>query len=377
MKSCVYAAYSEEDAENFINEIGSLWNVSFTLDTGKIIELLRKDNFDFVIIDAESGGIFLPDVSEIIKQEFPHIHIFIIMHCKQENFSYDSFNHNVSGIFELPANFKSVYEKIEDFFLEGFCREKSISYIKEDENTKLIKNEIIGISNAACSLREFIYKAAKSNLPVLLLGETGSGKGLAANLIHRISAIKDKKFLSINVSCIPESLAESFLFGTEEGSFTGAVKKEGVFVEAAGGTIFLDEMETLSMDVQAKLLHVLESGVVRPVGSVTEKKVDFRLISSSNEDLKKMIKEKQFRQDLYYRLDILHHEIQPLRNKKEDIKYLAQSHLVKINRSISDEAISKLRSHNWPGNIRELYNCLDRACHYYEDKKIEAYHIEF
>nr|WP_255824494.1 sigma 54-interacting transcriptional regulator [Treponema putidum] len=223
-----------------------------------------------------------------------------------------------------------------------------------------------------------MYKASQSKLPVLLLGETGSGKGLAADLIHKLSPIKNKNFLSINVSCIPEELAESFLFGTEEGSFTGAIKKEGVFSEAKGGTIFLDEMETLSMDVQAKLLHVLESGFVRSVGAVTEKKVDFRLIASSNEDLKQMIQEKKFRQDLYYRLDVLRHEIPPLRNRKEDIKYLVYAYLSKINKNIDDEAIAKLRLYNWPGNIRELYNCLNRAGMLAgQEQRIEAQHIQF
>ena len=140
----------------------------------------------------------------------------------------------------------------------------------------------------------------------------------------------------------------------------------------------MDEMETLSPDIQAKLLHVLESGLIRPVGSTKSKQVEFRLIAAANEDLQKMINEKKFRQDLYYRLDVLHHKIPPLRNRKEDIKYIAQAYLTKAEKTISDEAQAKLNFHNWPGNIRELYNCLDRACSLAgSEEKIENRHIKF
>ena len=378
MKDCVYSAYSKEDSKHFIKEVGSLWNVSLTFDSSKIVDILKEKHFDFVIIDAESGGLFLPDTLELIKNEFPHIHIFIIIHCKQHDLQYNLLNSHVSEVFEIPKDFKGIYDKIENFFPEELCKEKTPAYTKEDENIQIIKKEIIGISKEICELREFIYRAANSNLPVLLSGETGVGKGVTANLIHRLSQVKNKKFLPINVSCIPESLAESFLFGTEEGSFTGAVKKEGAFFEASGGTIFLDEMETLSPDIQAKLLHVLESGLIRPVGSTKSKQVEFRLIAAANEDLQKMIDEKKFRQDLYYRLHVLHHEIPPLRNRKEDIKYIAQAYLTKAEKTISDRAQAKLNFHNWPGNIRELYNCLDRACNLAGDgEKIENRHIKF
>ena len=378
MKNCIYSAYSKEDANHFIKEVGTLWNVFLTFDNSKIVDILKERQFDFVILDAESGGLFLPDTIELIKNEFPHIHIFIIIHCRQNDLQYNLLNSHVSEIFEIPKDFQGIYDKIENFFMEEFCREKTPSYTKEDESTQIIKKEIIGISKEANELREFIYRAANSKLPVLLSGETGAGKGLAANLIHRLSHVKEKKFMPINVSCIPESLAESFLFGTEEGSFTGAVKKEGAFFEASGGTLFLDEMETLSPDIQAKRLHVLESGLIRPVGSTKSKQVEFRLIAAANEDLQKMINEKKFRQDLYYRLDVLHHKIPPLRNRKEDIKYIAQAYLTKAEKTISDEAQAKLNFHNWPGNIRELYNCLDRACSLAGfEEKIENRHIKF
>jgi len=378
MRKCVYAAYSEEDGCNFVEQFKGLWDVYLTLDNSKIIDILTDKSCDFVILDAESGGFFLPDVVDLIKRSFPHLHIFIIIHCKQDERHYNLLDYNVSAVFELPRDLKDVYEKIETFFTEGVCRSTVFNYTKNDENVEILKDKILGISNSAFELRAFILRAADSSLPVLLSGETGCGKSLAANLIHKLSKIKAKKFTSINVSCVPESLAESFFFGTEKGSFTGAVKKEGAFYEAEGGTIFLDEMETLSPDIQAKLLHVLESGLIRPVGSTESKKVNFRLIAAANENLKQMVKEKKFRQDLYYRLDVLHHEIPPLRSRKEDIKYIVQSYLIDIGRNISDAAQKKLSSYNWPGNIRELRNCLDRACSLASSgEEIDAYHIEF
>lgn len=378
MRKCVYAAYSEEDGCNFTEEVKGLWDVCLTLDNSKIIDIIKNESFDFVILDAESGGLFLPDLVDLIKKDFPHLHVFIIIHCKQSELHYDLLDYNVSGVFELPRDLKCIYDKIEDFFTEGVCRSTVFNYTKDDENVELLKDKILGVSKSTFELRSFILRAANSTLPVLLSGETGCGKSFAASLIHKLSEIKSKKFTSINVSCVPESLAESFFFGTEKGSFTGAIKKNGVFYEAEGGTIFLDEMETLSLDIQAKLLHVLESGLIRPVGSTESKEVKFRLIAAANEDLKQMVKEKKFRQDLYYRLDVLHYEIPPLRNRKEDIKYLVQGYIMGVGKTISDAAQKKLYAYNWPGNIRELHNCLDRACSLASnEEEIDSYHIEF
>ena len=124
MKNCIYSAYSKEDANHFIKEVGTLWNVFLTFDNSKIVDILKERQFDFVILDAESGGLFLPDTIELIKNEFPHIHIFIIIHCRQNDLQYNLLNSHVSEIFEIPKDFQGIYDKIENFFMEEFCREK-------------------------------------------------------------------------------------------------------------------------------------------------------------------------------------------------------------------------------------------------------------
>jgi two-component system response regulator HydG len=221
--------------------------------------------------------------------------------------------------------------------------------------------------------------AAGSHLPVLLLGETGTGKERFAHLIHRLSPRFPRELVAINCAAIPESLAESYLFGHLKGAFTGADRnKKGMFESADQSTLFLDEIAELTLEVQAKLLRVIQDGVVQPLGSVAPRKVDVRIIAASNRDLRKEMSAGRFREDLYFRLEVVHIKLPPLRERRHEIPELALALLKKINQRrlkplpMGSDAFMRLESYDWPGNVRELSNVLERSVLYARGLSIRA-----
>jgi two-component system response regulator HydG len=213
-------------------------------------------------------------------------------------------------------------------------------------------------------------RVADAAVPVLILGETGTGKTALAQAIHAASPRASRPFVSINCASLPEALLESELFGHAKGSFTGAVEaRTGLFVEADGGTILLDEIGEMSPQLQAKLLHVLEAGVVRAVGSSRERKVDFRVLAATHRDLKERVQTGAFREDLLYRLDVVTVEIPALRHRREDIPPLVERFLADARsrhakspvERFSSEAMTRLLEYAWPGNVRELAHTIERV----------------
>lgn len=229
--------------------------------------------------------------------------------------------------------------------------------------------DLIGRSSKMQEIYSTIEAIAPTNSTVLVLGESGTGKELVARAIHRRSLRKEKPFVVINCAAIPEQLLESELFGHKRGSFTGAVgDKRGLFEEADGGTVFLDEIGELPAPTQVKLLRVLQEGEVRPVGSNVSKHVDVRLLSATNRDLEALVKAGSFREDLYYRINVIYLSLPPLRDRQEDISLLAYHFLKKYSdklkkpiEKISIDALQALQNHNWVGNVRELENVIERA----------------
>lgn len=217
-------------------------------------------------------------------------------------------------------------------------------------------------------LYHFCEKVAPTNSTVLIQGESGTGKGVLAKYIHQTSNRKNKKFITINCAALPTELIESELFGYEKGSFTGAINsgKEGLFKIAHNGTIFLDEISEIDISVQAKLLQVIQDKTFRPVGSNQTEQVDVRIIAATNQNLKKLVKEKKFREDLYYRLSVIELNLPTLRERAEDIVPLIYLFLNKFNKKygtdkvISEQSIQYLKNYSWPGNIRQLENVIER-----------------
>ncbi|MCG8555947.1 MAG: sigma 54-interacting transcriptional regulator [Proteobacteria bacterium] len=207
-------------------------------------------------------------------------------------------------------------------------------------------------------------RAAKSNATVLVVGETGVGKEMFGQRIHAMSARTSGPFIAVNCGSIPETLAESILFGHEKGAFTGATARNvGVFEAASGGDLFLDEVGELSLPMQARLLRVLEERVITRVGSTKAVAVDVRVIAATNRDLHTQVQAGTFREDLYYRLDVLRIAVPPLRERPEDVEPLVRSFVVSTGETveIADDAMAVLHAHTWPGNVRELRNVIDRA----------------
>ncbi|WDV45009.1 sigma 54-interacting transcriptional regulator [Clostridiaceae bacterium M8S5] len=244
--------------------------------------------------------------------------------------------------------------------------------------------KVIGSSDGIIEIKKLAYKASKSNSNVLILGESGTGKTVLARAIHEASDNKNKPFIQVNCNSIPESLLESELFGYEKGAFTGANigGKKGYFEMANGGTLFLDEIGDISKNMQVKLLEVIQSKKFYKVGGNKEKQVDVRIIAATNRNLENEVKNNNFREDLYYRINVFPIQIIPLRQRKEDIYELVEYLIPKICervgtklKRISGEAYNKLMMYSWPGNIRELENVLERAVNLCDDLNILSENI--
>lgn len=241
--------------------------------------------------------------------------------------------------------------------------------LREELNKQYKLGEIISKNHRMQEIFGIIHQVAKTNVTVLIEGESGTGKELVARAIHNLSARKDKPFIAVNCGALPENLLESELFGYKKGAFTDATKdKPGRFALAEGGTIFLDEIGELTKPLQVKLLRVLQEKTYEPLGATESVKADVRVIAATNKDLDTEVKEKRFREDLYYRINIVRIKLPPLRERKEDIPLIARYFIERFNKlykreikELSREALRILLQYDWPGNIRELENAIEYA----------------
>lgn len=252
--------------------------------------------------------------------------------------------------------------------------------LNQQTGVKYFIHDIIGSSDAILEIKEKMKKIAPSNLPTLITGESGTGKELIAHSIHQLSDRSEKPFISINCAAIPEHLFESELFGYEAGAFTGAKKegKQGKFQLAHGGTLFLDEIGDMPLNTQVKLLRVLQEGEIQKVGGIAPYKVDVRIITATNQTLDKLVEDKKFRQDLYYRINVMNIHLPPLRNRPDDIMIIANYLLTKLTEKarkrvtgFSEEVVQLFQKHTWPGNIRELENVIQSAIFLTNNEVIE------
>lgn len=284
-------------------------------------------------------------------------------------------------VFDDLKQLQDVLEK--NKLLEG----KLSIYQEELKNMRGAKynwKTIVGNSVLMQEVKSMASRSAKTDSNVLINGESGTGKELFAHAIHNESKRCEGPFVKINCAAIPKDLLESELFGYEEGAFTGAKKqgKIGKFELASGGTIFLDEIGDMPLEMQVKILRVLQEKEIERIGGTKTIPVDCRIIAATNRDLKERIRENAFREDLYYRLNVINIEVPPLRNRKEDIEVLTLKLMEKLSNSlgkyvnnITVDALESLKSYNWPGNIRELENVIERAINLTDHESIEIQHL--
>ena len=282
---------------------------------------------------------------------------------------------------QTVADLKDKNIKLEDAYRELSTVHKQI--IKENVNLKKqldLKYQIVGDSKEIKKVIADAIKVADSKTTVLIEGESGTGKELIARLIHKSGPRGDKPFVVVNCGAIPETLLEAELFGHEKGAFTGALfKKIGLFETAHGGTVFLDEIGEMSQAMQVKLLRVLQEGTLNRIGSTRTITVDVRVLAATNKDLEKMTAERKFREDLFYRINIVQLKVPPLRERREDIRVLAEHFLEKFSSEkglrkidFSSESMKAILSYDWPGNVRELENAIERAVVMGDGKRIMA-----
>lgn len=297
-------------------------------------------------------------------------------------------DNKILGALEISKDItqvKELSEKIIDLQKELYKGE-----IKKPHRSKGTANytfmDIIGQSNEMLRLKSLALKAAQTNSPVLVYGETGTGKELFVQSIHNASPRKNKPFIAQNCAALPSNLLEGILFGTVKGGFTGAEDRPGLFELANGGTLFLDEINSMPLELQAKLLRVLQDGTIRRVGAVKTINVDVRIITATNTSPEEAVKVKQLRQDLYYRLNVITLGLPELRKRKEDIPLLVEYFINKYNklfnksvRGVSDKVLKIFKEYSWPGNVRELEHVIEgiMTLHDIDIIKIEHLPIQF
>lgn len=328
------------------------------------LKIIKSETPSIVLLDIWMSDMDGIETLRRIKALFPKVIVIMMSGHGSIETAVKATKLGAYDYIEKPLSLEKVV-----LIIKHALREKSLEEENKDLRSKIERRfELIGDSQAMLRLKELIKTAGPTNSRVLISGENGTGKELVARWIHLSSIRADRPFVEVNCAAIPETLIESELFGHEKGAFTGAVEmKRGKFELADGGTLFLDEIGDMSLATQAKVLRVLQEQRFNRVGGSKTIQVDVRVIGASNKNLPEEIKRGNFREDLYYRLNVIPLHIPPLRERKEDIGLLVKNFLVKISeeqglkgRSITEDAIEILKRYDWPGNVRELKNIVER-----------------
>jgi two-component system response regulator HydG len=343
------------------------------------MQSLKRKEFDAVISDLRMDGVDGLDVLEAARAADPTRPVIIMT-------AYGTIDGAIEAVRRGAAQYLTKPFKMEEaaLVLERALSERGLkrenAELRRAVEERLGFRNLIGKSAVMQQLYDLLERVSAISSPVLITGESGTGKELVARALHHGSARAVAPFVAINCAAITESLLESELFGHQKGAFTGAGEaKKGLFVEADGGTLFLDEIGELPLPLQAKLLRVLETSSVRPVGGGGERKVDVRVVAATNRDLARAVGEKRFREDLYYRLHVIPIHLPPLRARRDDIPLLVQrfvarfyeQHPTQPVRELSAEVLRRLMDLPWPGNVRELKNAVERLLVLARGKRID------
>lgn len=320
---------------------------------------------DLVLLDLRLPDMNGIDVLRIFRQEQPRVPVIMITAHGTVESAIEAMKIGADDYVSKPFDMEELKIIIRRS-LDVVQLTTEVDFLRGELGEKF-KTTLIGKSQSVAEIREIVSKVADAPATVLILGESGTGKEVVARLLHVQSSRTSKPFVAVNCAAIPENLLESELFGHEKGAFTGAVsRKKGKFEIAGGGTIFLDEIGEITPQIQVKLLRVLQERVFERVGGNEPVKMEARIIAATNRDLRKSVKDGLFREDLYYRLQVIPIELSPLRERREDIPELVEYFLKKYDCrrkmiGFSPEALAVMQRYDWPGNIRELENTIERA----------------
>jgi len=344
------------------------YKVDTAEDGEEALRKVKEKGYDLVITDVRMPGVDGMTVLESVKRDFADTEVVVITAYGTIRNAVEAMKMGAYDYLTKPFSVEEVEVVVQRALERKRLISENIRLKRELEKVQGLRT-LVGQSPAMRKVLEMIEMVAPTKATVLIQGESGTGKELVADAIHRLSPRKNGPFVKVNCAAIPESLVESELFGHEKGAFTHAVKRSrGRFEMADGGTLLLDEIGEITPAVQAKLLRVLQDGTFQRVGGEGTLKVDVRVIATTNRDLWKAVQEGKFREDLYYRLQVVPIYIPPLRERKEDIPLLVQ-HFLKMygeregkeGLTVSEKAMDILMDYDWPGNIRELENAVERA----------------
>lgn len=372
----------EEMARSFVGE--ALKDAGYqTIEAGTLAEareIIQVGQADIILLDVmlpDGSGLSLLDV---IARENPSPPVILITAFGEIDTAVEAMKKGAIDFLQKPLDLERLQQAVARAG-EIVTMRRELDLFRRSSSGQA--EMIVGETPAMKKLVHEAERAAQASVSVLITGETGTGKEVLAQALRQMSPRAEKSFIAINCSALPDTMIESELFGHEAGAFTGAVKKKPGLIEVAdGGILFLDEISSTKPDMQAKLLRVLEDRSFRRVGGVNEISVDIQILAASNRDLKAMIEDGTFREDLFYRLKVLDLHIPPLRERKADIPALTGTFIRQLNprmgttiNGITPRAIEALKKHYWPGNIRELRHTIERAMLFCDDETIDISHL--
>jgi two-component system response regulator HydG len=351
------------------------YSCEFAMNGQAALQAVTQQTFDAVISDVQMDGMSGLDLLDRLAKSHPALPVIMVTAFSKLDAAVDATKRGAVNYIAKPYEVRTLEDVMAQAIRER--RETSAAALSEEKQLRRVdahrlqgaSPELLGSEPAMVALQQAIGRVAASSAPVLIAGESGSGKDLVAHAIHAQGPRHDRPFVAINASAIPEALLESEIFGHARGAFTGASEaRRGLFLTAQGGTLFLDEIGDMPLALQAKLLRVLELGELRAIGSDSVRTVDVRVIAATHRDVPKLIEAGRFREDLYFRLNVLPVVVPPLRERKRDIVLLANHFLEQARlrmptspvRTISPQAMEALSCAPWPGNVRELASTIER-----------------
>ena len=346
------------------------------------MNLIREGDYDLILLDMKLPDIEGMEILRTIRETKPRIIVIVMTGYSTVQNAVEAMKLGAFDYLCKPFTDEELILVVQRAIEKKRLVEENLHLRKELFSRFSFKN-IVGEGPEILHVFEQVEKVAPTDSTVLLYGESGTGKELFAGAIHARSQRAHRQFVAVDCSTLSPTLLESELFGHVRGAFTGAVRdNEGIFDMASGGTLFMDDVTNLSLEIQGKLLRVLENGEYKPVGASHFQKTDVRIIAATNRDLKAMVEGGQFREDLFYRLNVFPIFIPPLRERKEDIPRLAYYFLRLFCRKtgkriegFSDEALESLRNYDWPGNVRQLKNVVERLVIMADDTKLDLLHL--